>query len=120
MDKNNIYRKKQKFFKLCKNNNGFYLQEGEGYKKTYIDQTRACVFLYFEKAGSAWNITESTSGALVGSGAKTLKDAKNEAAAKINIVFNMLKNDEQIKKAVKIKNNLFNKFIEEGVLNDII
>lgn len=97
--------KKEKFYKLCNEGNGYFLREGNGYKITYTNDTHATIFLYFEKDGGFWSITEETTGGLVGWMLKTLEDAKQDANRKIESIFNLM-NTSGIKTAQKRKTEL--------------
>lgn len=100
--------KKQIFYKTMRNQNGkgYHLEQAEGYKKAYTDETGATIFVYFDNIGGFWSATEQETGAMLLTGLHaTLKEAKNETDKRINQVFEMW-NDEGIKQARRIKFDL--------------
>ena len=100
--------KKQTFYKTMRNQNskGYHLEEAQGYKKAYTDETGATIFIYFDNVGGLWSATEQETGASLSSRFNnTLKEAKNEINGKIKTLFEIW-NTEAIKQARRIKFDL--------------
>ena len=84
--------KKEIFYKTIRNANGkgYHLEECEGYKKAYTDETGATIFLYFDNIDGYWGITEQETGATISTKfLSTLKEAKEEADKVIKTIFNI-------------------------------
>lgn len=100
--------KKQIFYKTIKNQNGkgYHLEQAEGYKKAYTNETGATIFAYFDNVDGFWSATEQETGALISKGFnKTLKEAKNEVNEKITTIFEIW-STEAIQQAKRIKFDL--------------
>lgn len=103
--------KKQIFYKTMRNQNGkgYHLEEAQGYKKAYTDETGATIFIYFDNINGFWGATEQETGASLLNGFyNTLKEAKNEINSKINKIFEIW-NTEHIQQARAIKFDLVSK-----------
>ena len=66
--------RKSEFYKLCKNNNGYFLAKGEGIKKTFAYEGEDIV-IYFEKNKSFYDCTEETTGTFIHTGEKIFNKA---------------------------------------------
>ena len=66
--------KKVEFYKLCKNNNGYFLAKGEGIKKTFEYEGEEIV-IYFEKNKNFYECTEETTGLFILTGEKIFNKA---------------------------------------------
>lgn len=100
--------KKQLFYKTMRNqkDKGYHLEEAQGYKKEYTDETGATIYIYFDNIDGFWGATEQETGAALLNGFySTLKEAQNEINGKIKTIFEIL-NSESIKQARKIKFDL--------------
>lgn len=96
--------KKQTFYKTIRNarGKGYHLEEAQGYKKAYTDETGATIFLYFDNIDGYWGITEQETGATISTKfLYTLKEAREEADKVIKTIFNIW-NTDSIKQARKI------------------
>ena len=97
---------KEEFYKTIRiNKNEYGLEKALGYKVNYTDYTGARITLFFEKVNDYWNITEYETGASVGCCYDTLKQAKEQAEKRIDIIRNNW-NNETTKMARKIKFDL--------------
>ena len=100
--------KKQTFYKTMRNQNskGYHLEEAQGYKKAYTDETGATIFIYFDNIDGFWGATEQETGASLSNGFNnTLKEAQNEINGKIKALFEIW-NTEAIQQARRIKFDL--------------
>lgn len=66
--------KKTEFYKLCKNNNGYFLAKGEGIKKIFEYEGEKIV-IYFEKNKIFYDCTEETTGLFIHTGEKLFNKA---------------------------------------------
>lgn len=73
--------RKSEFYKLCKNNNGYFLAKGEGIKKTF-DYEGEKIVIYFEKNKSFYDCTEETTGLFIQTGEKIF----NKACTSIQVI----------------------------------
>lgn len=100
--------KKELFYKTMRNqkDKGYHLEEAQGYKKEYTDETGATIYIYFDNIDGFWGATEQETGATLLNGFySTLKEAQNEINKKINALFGIWNTDE-IKRAKHIKFDL--------------
>ena len=100
--------KKQLFYKTIRNKSGqgYHLEESTGYKKEYINETGATIYIFFDNINGFWGATEQETGATILTGfCDTLKEAQNEINKKINILFKIWNTDE-IKHARQVKFDL--------------
>lgn len=82
--------RKSEFYKLCKNNNGYFLAKGEGIKKTFEYEGEEIV-IYFEKTGKIWEATEERTGLNVCVIAKNYKEAVSQTYEILHAIFINLK-----------------------------
>lgn len=85
--------KKVEFYKLYKNNNGYFLAKGEGIKKTF-DYEGEKITIYFEKNDHIWNTTEEKTGLSVLFVEKSLNEAVSIIQEILPIIFHMIKSEE--------------------------
>lgn len=85
--------KKSEFYKLCKNNNGYFLAKGEGIKKSFEYEGEK-ITIYFEKNAHIWNTTEEKTGLSVLFVKKSLNEAVSAIQEILPAIFSMIKSEK--------------------------
>ena len=104
--------KKTEFYKLCKNNNGYFLAKGEGIKKTFEYEGEEIV-IYFEKNKSFYDCTEETTGLFVHTGEKIFNKAYTKIQDNLASILIVLKT-EKAKECADILSKLKSELEAQG------